>query len=366
MQFKPPIGNEPVLKGVFMSNEIELKLAITPYLAENFAQIISDFRILQQATVNLGNTYYDSTEGYFAKQKMGLRVRSENGEFMMTLKTDGKVRGGLHIRPEYNFPLDFAEPNLSLLTSLSEFNIPSDLDLKPIFTTDFQRQSWLIECGKQTEIEIALDRGEIMAKGRKEPICEVEFELKQGELSDLFNLVANLSLTEGVRLSSASKAKRGYGLAKGGLPSLIDWIEQWRDFLKIEKSAVNSQQVLTALFELEQKLIEETMLFSPSFFAQDFMKTVERVGAFFNLYHYYGENLPLLEKAEKESENSQYSGIAAELAESHQYCYEQIREIIRLHSESKDNVLAMRKLNDFLHQGQYVKRMISLMKLTVA
>lgn len=349
-----------------MANEIELKLAVTQHFAENFSSLLSDFRILKQQEAVLGNTYYDTAEGYFAQEKIGLRVRSENGQFTMTLKTDGKVKGGLHIRPEYDFPLDRAEPDLTKLSHLAEFSIPSDLILKAVFSTDFQRRSWLIECGKQTEIEIALDCGEIEADGRKEPICEVEFELKQGELADLFNLVANLSLVDGVRLSSASKAKRGYRLAKGGFPSLIDWIEQWRDFLNIEKSAVNSQQVLTALFELEQKLIEETMLFSPAFFAQDFMKTVERVGAFFNLYHYYEENLPLLEKVERESANPQYQGIAAELAESHQYCYAQIRDIIRLHSETKDNALAMEKLNEFLHQGQYVKRMINLIKLTVA
>ncbi|MDO4431372.1 MAG: inorganic triphosphatase [Lonepinella koalarum] len=346
-----------------MTNEIELKLVVTPHFAENFSTLLSDFHILKQQELELANTYYDTVDGYFSREKMGLRVRSEQGEFTMTLKTDGKSSAGLHIRPEYNFSLNDDKPDLSLLAILDSFSIPANLEVKPIFTTDFQRQSWLIECGRYTEIEIALDRGEIVANGMKEDICEVEFELKQGELADLFNLVANLSLADGVRLSSASKAKRGYCLAKGSFPSLIDWIEQWRDFLKIEKSAVNSQQILTALFSLEQKLIEETVFFTPAFFAQDFMKTVERVGAFFNLYHYYVESRELFGKLAQE--NRQNESIVAMLMESHQHCYEQLKNIIGLHSETKDNTVAMNKLNEFLYQGQYVKRMINLMKLTV-
>ena len=36
---------------------------------------------------------------------MGLRVRQENSDFTLTLKTDGKVVGGLHSRPEYNLSI---------------------------------------------------------------------------------------------------------------------------------------------------------------------------------------------------------------------------------------------------------------------
>ena len=57
--------------------------------------------------------------------------------------------------------------------------------------------------------------------------------------------------------------------------------------------------------------------------------------------------------------------ILIELTESHIYLFEQIRDIIRLHSENKDNRLAMSKLMELLHQAQYVKRMLNLIRLTV-
>ncbi|MCI5763061.1 inorganic triphosphatase [Actinobacillus porcinus] len=346
-----------------MSHEVELKLAVTPVFAETLAQSLTDFHIIEQKGSFLGNTYYDTQDGFFAKQKMGLRVRSENDVFQMTLKTDGKVTGGLHIRPEYNFPLENAIPDVTMLNSLTELELPADLALIPIFSTDFERQSWVIECGKDTEIEIALDRGEIKAKGNAEPICEVEFELKRGELADLLALVENLTLTDGVRLSSASKAKRGYQLAKGELPPLTDWLEKWRSFLAIEQQSSNPQEILTALFNDEQQLIEETLLFGASYFAQDFMRTVERIGAFFNQANYYVEAKKLLHAAVQQRQSDEQMLLA--LTESNEWLFEKIRDIIRLHSETKDNALAMGKLENLLHQGQYVKRMINLIKLTV-
>ncbi len=348
-----------------MSNEIELKLAVTPEIADQFSQILSDFHILKQGKLFLGNIYYDTADRYFAQHKMGLRVRSENQQFTMTLKTNGNVTGGLHIRPEYNFPLNSAQPDVAVLQQIDNIDFPTDLKLAPIFSTDFTRQVWLIECAKHTEIEIALDRGEIKANGQIEPICEIEFELKSGELQDLFTFVANLSFVDGVRLSSVSKAKRGYQLAQGDLPKVIDWIEKWRDFLHSKQTAVNSQQILTALLAYEQQLIEETMQFGINFFAQEFIKTVERIGTFFNLYHYYVDNGHLIRTVFDQQNQQVDESVVIEIVENNQYLFEQIGQIIGLHSESKDNQLAMQKLNDLLHQGQYVRRMLNLIKLTV-
>ena len=63
------------------------------------------FTILEHQNLFLGNTYYDYPDHFLAKQKMGLRIRQEDQELTLTLKTNGKVVGGLHSRPEYNLPL---------------------------------------------------------------------------------------------------------------------------------------------------------------------------------------------------------------------------------------------------------------------
>lgn len=81
------------------------------------------------------------------------------------------------------------------------------------FTTDFVRKAAIVEPVPDTRIEVCLDQGSIVAGQRREPICEVELELKQGELAPLFDLARQIVTIPGVRVESASKAQRGYRLA---------------------------------------------------------------------------------------------------------------------------------------------------------
>ncbi|MGC6405675.1 inorganic triphosphatase [Bisgaard Taxon 45] len=353
-----------------MGNEVELKLAVTPHFADILRQELTNFRMLAHNTAFLGNCYYDTADQLLAKQKIGLRVRQENQQYTLTLKTDGEVRGGLHIRPEYNVPLPDANPDLTYL--VEKYGL-SDIDtqwrLKPVFSTDFERESWLVECGNGTTIEVAFDQGKIVAGEKQMPICEVEFELKSGRTVDLLRFVQTLTLEKDVRLSSASKAKRGYLLANSTIPSPINWLDKWREFLESEQNHSNALATLRALFRLEQGLIEETFTIGSDYFARDFLRTVERIGAFFNLYHYYVEQAKLLENVLnqqlKQGELEAEQEYLTNLLDSNHMLLQQVRDIIRFHSESKNNVLALNKLIALLQTGHYVKRMLSLTFLTL-
>ena len=57
-----------------MSNEVELKLAVTSDAFDTLKTHLNQFKILEQNTVFLGNTYFDYPDHFLAKQKMGLRV----------------------------------------------------------------------------------------------------------------------------------------------------------------------------------------------------------------------------------------------------------------------------------------------------
>ncbi len=72
----------------------------------------------------------------------------------------------------------------------------------------------MIREGK-SEIEIALDRGEVKAGEHQEPICELELELLAGETADLLRLAHRLLESGVLRQGSLSKAARGYHLAQG-------------------------------------------------------------------------------------------------------------------------------------------------------
>jgi hypothetical protein len=62
-----------------------------------------------------------------------------------------------------------------------------DPELVPVFTTDFTRSFWLLTPQEGTRIEVALDRGKIVAGDHQETICEVELELLEGNVADLFD-----------------------------------------------------------------------------------------------------------------------------------------------------------------------------------
>lgn len=202
-----------------MTVEIEIKFIATPAALEAFSGALSSLKVQHHETLNLVNTYYDTDAGLLRSHRFGLRVRGCSEHYEMTLKSRGRVVGGIVHRPEFNIPL----ANSSLNISLFDKDVwPKEIDadelaasLKPLFTTNFQRQLWLVEF-QQSQIEIALDSGTISAGEYSEVIGELELELKQGHAGDLLALAQQLTMIEGLRLGSQSKAARGYRLLKGG------------------------------------------------------------------------------------------------------------------------------------------------------
>lgn len=360
-----------------MSAEIELKLLVNREFATFLSKEMASFNVLSHTQQVLGNCYYDSDDYFFSSQRMGLRVRTENERFILTLKTDGKVVGGLHMRPEYNVDLVDAVPRLDGLSAFSDLSLSRPLEqlqaaLKPIFSTDFLRQAWIIELGNGANIEVALDQGEIEAGEKLEPICEAEFELKHGSVDDLLTFVEHLSLTDGIRLGAASKAKRGYQLA--GVLNLkpFDWQNAWQPFLEQIDQQDSYQQekraVLSQLLAYEQKLVEyyaERVNKHP-LSAEELNSALQ---AFFQLYDYYEQHQDLLWQVYQqqiESINLQKIRLDQELLEEFSELNRRLlAKVIELQQNlSMEHSVKTQRLYDLLHRGSGVKRQIALIKLT--
>ncbi|MFP1934966.1 inorganic triphosphatase [Lonsdalea quercina] len=209
-----------------MSEEIELKFivhpATVPALQTQLNQWKSDYSHSKHLHAHqLANIYYETPDGYLRQHGIGLRIRGENGCYEMTAKTAGKVVGGLHQHPEYNVELAGPQLDIRLLPD-DIWPEQCDLDalaaeLTPLFSTDFRREVWVVS-HHQSIIEMVLDRGEVVAGELREPICELELELKVGQRSDLLEFADELSDVGGLRQGYLSKAARGYQLAKGNPP----------------------------------------------------------------------------------------------------------------------------------------------------
>lgn len=203
-----------------MSREIELKLALAPegpaalrhhpWLADGAATI-----------QRLGNTYYDTPEGDLEAARMALRLRRIGARTLQTLKTSGAGGGGLSRRGEWEWEVPGPELDLAGLMNLEPMHRePMTLDartlarLEPRFATDFRREVWSLT-HRGARIEVALDEGEIRARGRQAAICELELELKAGSPAALWDLAEALAESVPLRPADTSKAARGAALLIG-------------------------------------------------------------------------------------------------------------------------------------------------------
>jgi triphosphatase len=201
-----------------METEIEIKFFFNSEFALELYKKVNSHDVISSKKQLLDNVYFDTGKDRLRKMGMGLRIRSVDKKSEQTIKTLGRVIGGLHQRPEYNEPIDGLHPNLARFNSKIW---PADCDLKqlenelqPIFRTDFKRQTWVIEMPQETLIEVAYDSGFIETDRDKKEICEIELELLKGDENQLFVLGKTIAELPLVRLGNVSKAQRGYMLAE--------------------------------------------------------------------------------------------------------------------------------------------------------
>jgi len=199
-----------------METEIEIKFLFSSEFESELYEKIAHHGFLSTKKQFLHNVYFDSADRSLRKMDMGLRVRSCDGRSVQTIKTAGRVIGGLHQRPEYNDPIDGLRP---VLSRFNDKIWPENCDIKtlendliPIFSTDFERQTWLVEMSDDTLIEVAYDGGFIETNQGKIDICEVELELIKGDQKKLFVLGNEFASLPSIRLGNVSKAQRGYML----------------------------------------------------------------------------------------------------------------------------------------------------------
>lgn len=174
--------------------------------------------------------YVDSDDRLLARGGFALRLRCENGRWVQTLKGRGE---GVMQRLEHNAdvlppPADGAVPALDLgrhadasagraLQAWLARAGRDAADLRLQYETDFQRLAveLLAEgAGRPVRVELALDRGEIRARGQAEAIAELEFELLAGTPAALVELAAGWIEPHALWLDVRSKAERGDRLAR--------------------------------------------------------------------------------------------------------------------------------------------------------
>jgi triphosphatase len=209
-----------------VTNEFELKFQLPPERAAAVEDALA--RGGAQRT-QLRARYFDSADEALARAGLVLRLRQEGDTWVQTAKGPG---GSTFDRLEHNAPVPEGpdpapdperhrgHPVYRLLRRALD---RADGPLLPTFETDIQRLARTVRAAG-TEVELALDRGEVRAGGRSHPVLEVEFELKQGEPAGLPELAQGWVEAHGMWLDPLTKSGLGRRLAQGMTePPAVGW-----------------------------------------------------------------------------------------------------------------------------------------------
>lgn len=170
----------------------------------------------------LVSSYHDTPD--FALRAAGavLRVRGSGRRRVQTLKTAPREGDAAIARGEWESRVAGSVPDLALLPPDA---LPEELRgdaglagrLRAVFETDFRRRAIPLECGA-SRLELAIDEGEIRAGDAREAIREIEIELREGDVGDVFAVAAALRAAVPLSLQVLPKSARAHLLLSGHPP----------------------------------------------------------------------------------------------------------------------------------------------------
>ena len=191
-----------------MATEYEFKFKT------DYANLIHIHACFPQETseLQMHTVYYDTPALALSGRRCTLRKRLENDRSVCTLKTPaGDARN------------EWETENLFIENAIDELiaqGAPAELrewtkdGLFPICGAKFTRYAKTISL-ENAEVELALDHGYLFAGDRKEPLCEVEVELKSGDMQACRQYARQLAAEFMLEEEPRSKFARAFALYKG-------------------------------------------------------------------------------------------------------------------------------------------------------
>ncbi|MCZ4343113.1 CHAD domain-containing protein [Sphingomonadaceae bacterium G21617-S1] len=202
--------------------EIELKLEYDPTDRDRLIACVL-LAASGRPSRRLRATYFDTPDFKLDKAGYALRIRTDRDKHIQTVKAASSQAAGLFVRGEWEREVGGDKPVLDEKAGpLSQiFDAATLARISPLFTTDIERISGLIDHPGGSQIEYAIDSGEVRAGARHSRLSEIELELKQGSAEALFDLARSLNQQVPLRLGVQSKSERGYALARNRIATAV-------------------------------------------------------------------------------------------------------------------------------------------------
>jgi inorganic triphosphatase YgiF len=195
--------------------ELELKVELSK---SDLARLDSKLQASRLASgpvsrEKLHSTYFDTAQYDLHAAGLSLRLRKRHGAWLQTLKAEHHIDSGLSDAIEVEAAIDADKPDL---TRIGDKRLRRKLrklvnggPLHPVFETVVHRTTRNLKLDN-SELELAVDEGEIQANGKSQKLLEAELELKSGSASGLLAAAETLFTGDELQFSTQSKSDRGY------------------------------------------------------------------------------------------------------------------------------------------------------------
>jgi inorganic triphosphatase YgiF len=196
--------------------ELELKVDLSKSdvdrLAGEFAG--ADLGIGPATTEELRTVYFDTPEHDLHAAGISLRLRRQDGGWLQTVKVEDRIPNPIELQTIVEEEL----PNIAKIADKrvrrAVQKVVTGTSLRSVFETVVQRTTRNITV-QDSEIELAVDDGEVRAGHERQDLREAELELKAGSAEGLLVAAEKVLAGHELKLSKQSKAERGYRLALG-------------------------------------------------------------------------------------------------------------------------------------------------------
>ncbi|MFI5199970.1 MAG: CYTH domain-containing protein [Candidatus Limnocylindrales bacterium] len=200
--------------------EVELKyqvadLAIGERLlaAERLGGFVPDgeIRVAEQE-----DTYFDTADGLLEAQRIGVRLRTEDGSTTLNVKSPGSVDGSVRRREELEGPADAGIAPASWPASAARDRLIELVGDRPLLETvtirQFRRKRDFSTA--EASVELSLDEGRVLVDGHTiDRFTELEAELRRGREEALGPLLGLLDGRPGLSPTGESKLVRALAAA---------------------------------------------------------------------------------------------------------------------------------------------------------
>ncbi len=196
--------------------EIELKLLFEPEAQTVISHHLAAMSMERSQKKRLITTYYDTPDLQLKQAGLSLRIRRSGSLRIQTLKTD-REEGQLAIhRGEWEWRIRHDRPDMDVLSDTPYGALITALAtrLTPVWVSHIERTTHTLPYNGAM-VEAAIDEGYVQSGNARDPVRELELELKDGPVRAVYGLAMALQAIAPLRLGVLTKAERGYRLFTG-------------------------------------------------------------------------------------------------------------------------------------------------------